>query len=134
MQYNAFLKVYDVGEGDDFTLTPKGRVAYDQSHFAEDDDISEGQLSAGRTAIHGVRSYTTTDNEGAESIFAAVVLDRANEFDDFDYLYAYHITSSEDLNTLTVHPGPILANNEGSRYDYALPCEAHRGDINGDLR
>lgn len=132
-EYDAFIKVYDISEDENLTFIPQGRLVFDNTHLTEDEEIAEGELSAGAISVQGVRSYLSTDDEGQESIFAAVVLDRFNAFGSYDYMYSYHITT-DDLNNFNSSAGPILNNSQGAYFDNRLPCETDRGDINGDAQ
>lgn len=134
VDYNAFVKIYDVSSGGSFNITPKARQVINDQNLGEDTQLAEGELSSARTAVHGVRSYLSTEDEGVESVFAAVVLERFNDFSSYDYLYTYHLIASGDLNSLAVTAGPVVSNNQGSSFDYGLPCEVHKGDINGDAQ
>lgn len=133
VDYNAFVKVYDI-ESPENTPIPKGRIIIDNEHLGEDEELTDGELSAARTAVHGVRSFMTTSDEGVESIFAAFALERSNDFDSYDYLYSFTLEASSDLNSLTVAEGPVVPNNQGASFDFGLPCEVHRGDVNGDAQ
>ncbi len=132
-QYATFIKVYEVTGAGSTSIHARARLTLEDT--AIDQVINQpntNNLAYTQNAVTSIRNTET----GPATLVAGLAIFAGVNDDDFDNFYFYHLSVSNDLNTITVADEISFFQNfmTSDGHEPGLPMLGESGDINGDLR
>ncbi|TVQ10583.1 MAG: T9SS C-terminal target domain-containing protein [Bacteroidetes bacterium] len=132
-QYATFIKVYEVSGEGSTSIHARGRLTLEDT--AIDQVISQPNTNNLAYTQNAVTPITQANN-GPSTLVAGLAIYAGVNDNDFDNFYFYHLSVSNDLNTITIADEISFFHNflTSDGQGPGLPFLGKSGDLNADNR
>ncbi len=129
-QYATFLKIYEVTAVGSSNIEARGRITLEDSAIEQVVSQQNTNFTYTQNAVTPVQSSSDTKS----TLVAGLAIGHAINDNDVHNFYFYHVSVSDDLNTLTVADEVSFFHNfvTSDGQSAGLPLLGESGDLNGD--
>ncbi|MFW5707121.1 MAG: T9SS type A sorting domain-containing protein [Bacteroidota bacterium] len=133
-EYATFVKVYDVSGNGSTSINARGRLVLEDTAIAQVINQPNTNLVYTQNAVTPL--HQDEMRNGIATLVAGLAIYAAVNDDDVHNFYFYHLSVSNDLNTITVEDDISFFHNfmTSDGQGPGLPMQAASGDVNGNLQ